>query len=68
MTTPFTEANVRNWMRRTAYQHEDKTTNEVDITALAEAAAEAFGENHVGGPLDDETHWIWEAAARFSSN
>ena len=67
MTTPFTETNVLRWMRNKAYQYEDATTGEVNITALAEAAAEAFGQNDLAGPLDDETHWIWEAAARFTS-
>lgn len=67
MTPPFTEANVRRWMRREAHLYEDKTTGEVDITALAEAAAQAWGENDTNGCLDDESHWIWEAAARFAS-
>jgi len=67
MTQPFTQANVLRYMRNVAYQHEDKVTGEVNLTSLAEAAADAFGENAPGGPLDDESHWIWEAAARFSS-
>lgn len=67
MSIPFTEANVLRWMRRCAHLHEDTATGEVNITALAEAAAEAFEQNDAGGPLDDESHWIWEAAARFAS-
>ena len=66
MNIPFTETNVLRWMRKQAYLYEDKITGEVDITALAEAAANAWGESDVSGCLDDETHWIWEAAARFA--
>lgn len=66
--TQFTETDVRRWMRRMAHHHEDKITGEVNLTTLAEAAAEAFGQNQPGGPLDDESHWIWEEAARFSSH
>jgi len=32
-------------------------------TELAEIAAATFGMDGIGGPLDDETHWIWELAA-----
>jgi hypothetical protein len=67
MITQFTEKNVLSWMRNKAYQYEDGQTGEVNLTALAEAAADAFGQNGLDGPLDDETHWIWEAAARFAS-
>jgi len=31
-------------------------------TELAESTAAHFGIDYVGGPLDDETHWIWEIA------
>jgi hypothetical protein len=64
----FTEINARRYMRNVAYMYEDATTGEVDITALAVAAAHAFGQGDINGCLDDESHWIWEAAARFSSN
>ena len=33
-------------------------------TELAEYAACVCDCNQVGGPLDDETHWIWEMALR----
>ena len=33
---------------------------ELNFTALAEGCAQAFDVNDRGGPLDDETHWIWE--------
>lgn len=64
MTAEFTKANVRTWMRSNGFNHEDRHTGEIDMTGLAEAAADAFNQNHVSGPLDDETHWIWEEAAR----
>jgi hypothetical protein len=35
---------------------------EVSCTGLAEACADHFGCNHEGGPLDDETHEIWDWA------
>jgi hypothetical protein len=63
----FTEHNVLVWMRQQAYQYEDKQTGEVNITQLAEAAAQAFNQNGLDGHLDDPDHWIWEAAARFAS-
>jgi hypothetical protein len=47
---------VRRWMQREAADYQDNPT------ALAEAAAEAFDVKDEGGPLDDETHWIWDEA------
>jgi hypothetical protein len=61
----FNEKTVRTWMQNQAYLYEDKETGETNHTALAEAAAAAFNQNEIGGPLDDESHWIWELAARF---
>lgn len=44
------------WMLNNADGHEE------NATSLAEAAADEFGLNHAGGPLDDSTHWIWDLA------
>lgn len=54
---------VRSWMQKNRSEHEDRRTGEVNATSLAEAAAMEFSLNETGGPLDDETHWIWEEAA-----
>ena len=59
----FTKANVRRWMRDNAADYEDKATGEIDATKLAEDAAAEFNVADTGGPLDDETHWIWDLAA-----
>lgn len=61
----FTRPNVSSWMRRAAPRFRDDTTGEVNATALAEAAAEAFEQNGLDGPLDDEQHWIWELALKY---
>lgn len=58
----FNEDSVRRWMRSNAEDHRDALTREVNATSLAEAAAGAFDVDHVGGPLDDPDHWIWEIA------
>lgn len=65
MRTPqeFNQRNVRTWMRAYAADYRDPATGEVNATALAESCADAFGVKDVGGPLDDETHWIWDLAA-----
>jgi hypothetical protein len=52
---------VTRWMRRNRDEHLDEY-GDVNLTALAEAAAERFGAKDVGGPLDDPAHWIWDAA------
>ena len=33
---------------------------EVNTTRLVEEIAKEFGVADEGGPLDDETHWIWD--------
>jgi hypothetical protein len=65
--TEFTRRAVSRWMGANAIEHIDPRTGELNMTSLAEAAAEAFGQNEPGGPLDDETHFIWELAARLAS-
>lgn len=62
MSAPFTPATAKRWMRREAKEYRDGETGEINCTALAEGCAAAFDVNDVGGPLDDETHWIWDLA------
>jgi hypothetical protein len=58
----FTKSSVRSYMNSVVEDHRDPLTGEVNSTALAEDAAAAFDQNHLEGPLDDETHWVWELA------
>jgi hypothetical protein len=46
---------VARWMAQHAGEH-------ATPTELAEAAAEHFGVNDEGGPLDDPEGWIWDVA------
>jgi hypothetical protein len=50
-------------MKANVKDYVDRSTNEVNATELAEAAADEFGQKDVGGWLDDETHWVWDLAA-----
>ncbi len=63
MNCTFTKRAAVKWM--VAAIAEDGGTfveyGEAQLTKLAEACADAFGANDIGGPLDDETHWIWDA-------
>lgn len=34
--------------------------NEIDLTSLAEDICDFWGVNFENGPLDDESHWVWE--------
>lgn len=61
----FNRNAVRSWMRVNRRDFEDPRTGEINATALAEAAAEAFNQKDAGGPLDDSDHWIWEVAIEF---
>lgn len=61
----FTQVNARRWMRANVETHRDPKTGEVNFTSLAEACAEHFDVNDSPGPLDNETHWIWDVAAEF---
>ncbi len=36
---------------------------DINFTRLAELVCAEFDVDHIGGPLDDETHWIWDVAA-----
>lgn len=60
--TMFNQTAAKNHMRRIVADHRDPITDEVNYTSLAEATAAHFGVEGVGGPLDDEGHWIWEIA------
>lgn len=60
----FTQRNARRWMRAYCADYRDPKTDEINHTALAEACADAFSVASPGGPLDDDTHWIWEEAAK----
>lgn len=52
-------------MRGNLDAYRDRFTGEVDFTRLAESAANAWDQDHEGGPLDDPDHWVWEVAAEF---
>ncbi len=54
-SSAFDRDNVRAWMRLNV-EHADTATT------LAEIAAMEFGQDSLRGPLDDESHWIWEIA------
>jgi hypothetical protein len=62
----FRQSKVRSYMLTVLNDHTDKKTGEVNATTLAEDAASHFNQNHIGGPLDDETHWLWDLAAELS--
>ena len=62
MSEKFNRQNVIHWMKLNKNDHIDNSTGELNYTSLVESAAEHFNEHETGGPLDDETHWIWEAA------
>ena len=62
----FNQANVLRWMRTHATEHKDGETGEVNMTSLVESAADAFNQNDIDGPLDDEHHWIWELATKVA--
>jgi hypothetical protein len=64
MSKPASRQSVKDWMIRqlltSPRAYVDSATGEVNLTELAESAAREFGIDDQGGPLDDETHWIWE--------
>ncbi len=61
----FTTRAVKAWMELHAEEYREKHTGDVNLTALAEACADHFGQADEDGPLDDPGHWIWECAAEF---
>lgn len=56
----FNKHNVKVWMAANYNDYVDPLTNEINLTAIVEAAAEKFNKNFEDGPLDDPDHWIWE--------
>lgn len=62
VVAPFDRAHVGEWMRRRVRDFADGQTGEVQLGALAEAAADAFDLADEGGPLDETDHWIWDVA------
>jgi len=58
----FTKVNAKAWGVRFAEDFVDPRTGELNMTDLAEAIADHFNVNHLNGPLDDETHWIWDVS------
>jgi len=63
----FNRTNVLVWMRDHRSEHMDRETGEVNLTTLAEAAADAFDQVQLGGPLDEENHWIWDMAIKATA-
>lgn len=57
----MTRAEAKRWMRAHSAEHIDEC-GDVNFTSLAESCACAFDCADEGGPLDDETHWIWDVA------
>jgi hypothetical protein len=59
-----TKPKVRGWMVHNAKDYRVAGSPwEINMTALAEAAAHQFDHDEW---LDDETHWVWDAAFEAS--
>lgn len=56
----MTKRQAIRYMLAVAADHFDG--HSVNLTRLAEDCADRFGLNYEGGPLDDETHPLWEWA------
>lgn len=59
---------AKRWMRTNVAPFVDHRTNEVNATELAEAWAREHNADGMGGCLDDETHWVWEAAMEIATS
>lgn len=59
---------VKAWMRKHVADYADPKTGEVNMTSLAEDAAGEFDKKDLGGWLDDETHWVWDAAQEVADS
>ena len=58
----ITKGQVRDWMRgeiHASNAYHEAGTDEINSTLLAESAADHFGHDEW---LDDETHFVWDAA------
>ena len=64
MSAPFNRQNARVWMKANKRDHVDPKTGEVNYTTLAEECCNHFDVADEGGPLDDDTHWVWELATK----
>lgn len=53
---------ARKFMKSIAVECSDGI--DVNMTMLAELCAQHFDQDHLNGPLDDESHWIWDLALR----
>jgi hypothetical protein len=60
------QSSVKTWMRKMVSDYVDPKTDEVNMTDLAEAAADEFNAKELGGWLDDEGHWVWDLAQQVS--
>lgn len=68
--TDFSRTNALAWMRLEVERarHGENTYDVADAsgdlspTLLAESCAQHFDVKDEDGPLDDESHWIWEVA------
>jgi len=58
----FTRQNVLRWMQSNFERHLIDESGDLNMTTLAEYAAAEWDETGVPGPLDDDTHWIWDCA------
>ena len=56
---------AKKWMQDNVGNHIDDC-GEVNMTTLSESCCTNFGFDHIGGPLDCETHWIWDLAMEVS--
>ena len=55
--------NIRKWMHHHAPEYRE-AGDEINSTQLAESAAQAFGLDDIGGPLDDPDSELWDWAAQ----
>jgi len=58
----FTHSVAKRWCKSHREDYRDRRTGEVNHTELAEQCAAAFGVDGLDGPLDCDTHWIWDVA------
>jgi hypothetical protein len=61
------QGKVKKWMRANLETYRDGC-GDVNLTAIAEGAAEEFGIDHEGGPLDDPDSWILDLAFKVSES
>ena len=64
----MTRREAKRWMQKNVSDHVDNLTGEVNMTSLAESCCDHFNENQIGGPLDQEDHFVWELASDIFPN